>query len=405
MTTKKRIIYTILFIVAVLAIGYAIYWVFFAPAEPAPQPTPDQQPKEAEEQQLPTAQETEPSARREQEEEEQTQPEAEAPTPTEPEEKRVTQEVTSEVDHLDLVEEGARFYNEEDGRFYKLVDGELKPLDDKVFFNVESTAWAPNEDKAIIEYPDGANIYYNFETKEQETLPKHWTDFSFSNTGDKIAAKNMGFSPENRWLIEANPDGSSIKRIENMGDNADKVDVSWSPNGEVVALSRTGPGRGADKQEVYLVGENDENLRSLMVPGRAMQSKWSPSGEKILYSVYNTQNNYKPELWVVTANPGSIGQNRTKLNVDTWADKCAFANDTFIYCGVPTQLPKGAGFEPAAADDIEDDIYKINLQTGAQTQISTGGQSFTVESIQVDQENNELLITAKNQSGLFKIDI
>lgn len=406
MTTKqKRIIFGVIFFLATIAIAFALYWTFFAPTpEEAPERPTEREP--AEEAQLPEAEEaevTEPTAPGEEEEE---APPEEEPAEEEPaEEEPVTQPVPDNVDHVNLNNEGqARFYNEEDGRFYRLVDGELKPLDDKQFFNVDSAEWAPNENKAVIEYPDGANIYYNFETKEQETLPKQWTEFSFSEDGDQIVSKNMAFSSENRMLVKSSPDGSSIEPLEKLGDNADDVDVNWSPNGEVVGLSKTGGG-SADRQDVYLVGDNNQRFNGLSVPGRAMQHKWSPSGEKILYSVYNSQNNYKPELWSVRADPGNVGQDRRKLNVNTWANKCDFANDQYVYCGVPKSLPEGAGFEPETADNIEDNIYRINVDDGSRTQISTGGESFTVESIKVNQDSSQLFITAENQVGLFKIDI
>ena len=406
MTTKqKRIIFGIVFFLATIAIAFALYWTFFAPTPEEEVPERPAEEKPAEEAQLPEAEEaevTEPTGPGEEE----PAPAEEEPAPAEEEEEEpVTQPVSDNIDYVSLNDEGqTRFYNEEDGRFYRLVNGELKPLSDKQFFNAESVKWAPNEDKAIIEYPDGANVYYNFETKQQETLPQHWTEFSFSEDGSQVVSKNMSFSEENRWLVKSSPDGSSIEGVAKMGDNADKVDVNWSPNGEIVGFSKTGGGSG-DSQEVIPVGEENQNLQSISVPGRAMRHKWSPSGEKLLYSVYNSENNYKPELWAVTANPGEIGQNRTRLNINTWANKCAFADENTVYCGVPTSLPEGAGFEPSLADDIEDNIYKINIRDKSRTQISTGDQSFTVESIQVNESNNQLIITGKNQSGLFKIDI
>ncbi|MFB6182082.1 MAG: TolB family protein [Candidatus Magasanikbacteria bacterium] len=408
MTTKqKKIIFGIIFLLAAIGLAYALYWAFFAPPpKERVAEKPQTQQEAVEKAEFPEAQQQE---RAEQPPEDEEEEQEAAPTPEDqitPEEGRVTQPVTDNVDHLDLGQgDQARFYNEEDGKFYRLVDGELKPLDDKVFFNVDNTSWAPEENKAILEYPDGANIYYNFDTKQQETLPKHWKDFSFSETGEEIATKNMSFSPENRWLIESDPDGSSVERITHLGENANRVDVNWSPNGDVVGVSKTGPGQGAYQQEVYLLGENNENFKSLSIPGRGVRSKWSPSGEKLLYSAYSNRSNFQPELWIVNAEPGNIGRNRKKLNVRTWADKCGFENDKFVYCGVPTNLPQGAGFEPEIANDIEDNIYKINTNTGAKTQISTGDQTFTVDSLRVKKETNQLIITAKNKPGLFKIDI
>lgn len=74
-----------------------------------------------------------------------------------------------------------QYYNQSDGKFYKIdKDGKVILLSDKVFFSVEDVTWAPGKDKAILEYPDGRKILYNFTTEKQASLPSHWQDFSFS---------------------------------------------------------------------------------------------------------------------------------------------------------------------------------------------------------------------------------
>ncbi|MBN2854540.1 hypothetical protein JXK06_03360, partial [Patescibacteria group bacterium] len=74
---------------------------------------------------------------------------------------------------------GVQYYNKDDGKFYRIdKDGNAILLSDKVFFSVDDVTWAPDKDKAILEYPDGRKILYNFETEKQASLPSHWQDFS-----------------------------------------------------------------------------------------------------------------------------------------------------------------------------------------------------------------------------------
>ncbi len=85
-----------------------------------------------------------------------------------------------------------RFYNETDGRFYRIgANGNPEQLSDDVFFNVDNVTFSPKNNESIIEYPDGANIYYNFDTRKKVTLPKHWEEFSFAPAGDKISSKSI----------------------------------------------------------------------------------------------------------------------------------------------------------------------------------------------------------------------
>ncbi len=298
------------------------------------------------------------------------------------------------------------FYNKQDGRFYRInANGELELLSDEVFFNVEKVTWSPKETTSIIEYPDGANIYYNFATKKQVTLPKQWEEFSFESEGKSIAAKNLPLSPENNSIVTANPEGNNIRIIAPMGENASRVNVNWSPNKQIVATSRTGEALGADRQEILFVGLNGENYRSLVVEGRGFEEKWSPQGEKLLYSVYSARSEYKPELWIVDANPDTIGNERRLLNVNTWPDKCSFSEERFIYCGVPVVLQTGAGIAPAVADSSEDAIYRIDTETGAKTEIALPTTDHVVASMFVGDDGKTLFFTDKRKPGLFKIPL
>jgi len=298
----------------------------------------------------------------------------------------------------------ARYYNQTDGKFYHLVNGQPKALSDQVFYNVQKANWSNVKDEAILEYPDGNKIYYNFNTKKQATLPKHWEEFSFSPLGDKIAAKSVGLSTENRWMITSDPDRKNISLIESMGDNADKVAVAWSPNKQVIATSRTGEELGDDRQEVLFVGLHGENFKSTIIEGRDFRSQWSPEGKKLLYSVHSTRTDYKPELWIVNAEGDNIGSGRQMLSLNTWADKCNFSGERYVYCAVPSTLDAGVGFAPQMADNTPDNVYRIDLQTGLKTIIPMNDY-HTISSLFTSNDGKTLYFTDKTQSGLFSLPL
>lgn len=402
---KKRIIYAVIFVLISIGVGFLIYRVFFykpklpevvvPPEELVPAVFPEveevvERPPVVPPEVLPVAEEIP------------------AVLPPVPVERPPAVERAVDTLVLDATSDAvgkAKFYNQSDGQFYRLQkDGSIKKLSEQVFFNVDKVTWSPVQDEAIIEYPDGANIYYNFNTKKQVTLPKHWEEFTFSPLGDKIAAKSMALSPESRWLITANPDGKSVSAVEAMGNNAGKVTVDWSPAGQVVALSRTGEVLGGDRQEVLFVGLHGENFRSIVVEGRDMRSQWSPDGNKLLYSVFSARNDFKPELWVVNAQGEDIGADRRLLGLNTWADKCAFADKRFAYCAVPAALETGAGFAPALASQTPDRIYKIDLQTSLKNEMATDGE-HTIDSMFVGDNGQTLYFTDKNQAGLFSLSL
>lgn len=299
---------------------------------------------------------------------------------------------------------GVQYYNQADGKFYRLdANGEVKTLSDQVFHNVENVVWAPDPQKAIIEYPDGSKILYNFSTNKQATLPKHWEDFSFSPDSNQISAKSLALDAENRYLITANEDGSKAKAVEYIGTNDKDVQVNWSPNNQVVATYNKG--LDFDRKEVFFVSANGENMKSMVVEGRGFTSKWSTTGEKILYSVYSSSDGLRPRLWIASAQGEAIGANRRSLDLSTWSDKCTFASNDRLYCAVPKNLPKGAGLFPEVADQTNDELYQIDLSTGAQKKIAVPDGNYNISQIIIPENNNALYFTDKNTGKLYKINL
>lgn len=287
-------------------------------------------------------------------------------------------------------------YDSQDGKFYRITpEGTRELLSQKVFFNVQDVEWAPNRERAILEYPDGANIYYDFETDTQVTLPKHWETFDFSSDGTKIAAKSIGFNQEQNWLVVANPDGSLARPVEHLGQNAHKVIVEWSPAGQVVGFSQTGEPVGDEAQEIYLLGPNGENYKSLIVDGFGFEPKWSPTGEKLLYSTHSSTFDSKPMLWVVEGTPGNIGKNRQLLGLNTWADKCTFPDAATLVCAVPLELEAGAGYDKTISYNTPDRFVQIDLTTGLKADLATPVEATAAWDLQVTADGEYLIYTNK----------
>lgn len=298
------------------------------------------------------------------------------------------------------------YYNRNDGKFYRVnADGTSTSLSNKTFFNVSNAKFDPTGNKAILEYPDGANVIYDFAKAQQITLPKHWEGFDFNPTGTQIVAKSVGIDPDARFLVVAGSDGSGARAVQELGVNQDKVQVAWSPNNEVIATATTGRKFGVDRQEVYLLGQNQENFKSMIVEGLDFRPKWAPGGEQLMYSVAGSLSDWKPQLWIVDAQGDNIGRNRRSISVNTWADKCTFADRNTMYCAVPDELPRGAGLQPAIADNTPDTLYRINLTTGLQTRIAVPEGQHTISEIMLTPDQKTLYFTDKGTGVLNKIQL
>ena len=394
------------FIAVVLVLGYLLYSLFFKPAVPPPvvtEPTATPTPSR-----LPIAKPGEGEI---------VPPEEKIGLPTEPE---VLEKEADVVAHGDLTQitelnkttsigttlskDGSdlQYYNQKDGKFYRITkDGQITPLSDKTFHQVQSIVWSPNKDKAILEYPDGANIIYDFTTNKQVTLPKHWKDFDFSSNGQQIVMKSMGLDPDNRWLAIVSDDGSKARRIEALGDKDATVYPSWSPNNQSIAMYTKGI--GFDRQEIFFVGLHNENFKSAIIEGRGFEPKWSPKGDRLLYSVYSSQTDLKPSLWIVNAQGESIGTGRKSLKIETWANKCTFADNINLYCAVPENLEEGAGLFPEMAKNTSDRLYKIDIRTGLKKLVAIPDDWYNMSDLIISDNGYYLYFTDETTGRLHKI--
>jgi Tol biopolymer transport system component len=405
----KKIIFAAAFIVLSIAIGFGLYYFFFRPLVNPPTPVVPGGPVGT----LPTAPGGVPGTGVEPTAPGGLQPAGPgtgvpgAPTPGTPVSRTtllrdgVTQAVAAGANG-----QGARFYNPEDGRFYRVnADGTITALGDKQFFNVDNVSWGKRDDRAVIEFPDGSNVFYDFDSKRQVTLPKHWEDFSFSPDDERIAAKSIGLDPSNRFLIVSKADGNEAQAIEALGKNADKAVVQWSPNSQVIAFAKTGRPQAEGAEEVYLIGENHENFKSLIVPGRGFLPNWSPAGRQILYSVYHERDELRPSLWISGGVGDDIGENRKGLNLNTWADKCAWRSESELICGVPQTVAVGAGLAPDKYASVPDDVYRVNLATGVSTKINTPDQIHPIRQPVMSADKSKLLFTDAVTGRLYSYDL
>ncbi|OGY45006.1 MAG: hypothetical protein A3A24_03120 [Candidatus Buchananbacteria bacterium RIFCSPLOWO2_01_FULL_46_12] len=296
------------------------------------------------------------------------------------------------------------YYDRNSGLFYRIDSaGNLTPLTDRIFYQVEKITWAPNKEQAVLEYPDGANIVYNFATDKQVTVPSHWKDFDFAPNSTQLVLKSMGQTRENRWLAVSNADGSGAKKIELLGEKDATVYPSWSPNDQIIAMYTED--KDLDQQNLFFVGLNQENFKLAIIEGRGFEPQWSPEGDKLLYSTYSSDNGYRPSLSIMSAQGDSIGQNRRSLKLDTWAEKCNFFDNDTVYCAVPQSLEEGAGIYKDQMDSAPTDIYKIDLQTGFKSKVATPDGNHNIQNLTVSSDGRYLYFVDKNDGRLFKINL
>lgn len=258
------------------------------------------------------------------------------------------------------------YYDPADGKFYTIDEnGNVVALSQQTFPKADSVTFSSGATAAVIEYPDGSNVVYDFESAQQVTLPTHWEDFSFSESGDDIVAKSIGADESNRALVMTSADGSSTKVIAALGANDDKVTANVSPDNSIVAFSETGGTSNGSfgRQEIYLVGPDGSATGILFVDGTNFHAIWATDGKHLLYSVADPADNYRAALWYADSDGDRNGDGRRKMGIQTIVDKCTFSSATTAYCAVPREMPSGGGSN-ASLITAYDDVYRLDLSTG-----------------------------------------
>ncbi len=396
----KRIIQITAFAAVAVGIAFALYWVFFR-VEPEPtveELTPEEAALLAV---LPEAEVGAPTVV--------TEPVTEAALPVsetaEGGRTATTTLTTGTVEAASISSDGSsmNYYDPTDGKFYKInANGTVTSLSDQKFPNAENVVWAGQGDKAVIEFPDGSNIVYNFDEETQVTLPSHWEDFDFSPTGDEIIAKSIGTDPGNRWIVITSDDGTRTEAIAALGTNEDKVQINWSPNDQVVAFSDTGSAQtGFGRRMIIPIGKNDENYKGLIVEGLGFEAIWSPRGDRILYSVSGSANNFKPMLWIVDGSGDNMGDNRRNLGLETWSHKCTFSGAASLICAVPQNLPDNAGLQPTIAENTYDYLYQVDLNSGVSQLLAIPESEQSINNLTISSDGSILYYT--NQFGTLNL--
>jgi Tol biopolymer transport system component len=150
-----------------------------------------------------------------------------------------------------------------------------------------------------------------------------------------------------------------------------------------------------------LIGLNGENFKPVTIEGLDFLPQWSPTGKRLLYSVDSARTDFKPELWIANAYGDEIGSGRHTIQLNTWANKCTFGDENTLFCAVPRDLPSGAGMAPDLVTSY-DDIYKVDLATGAKIPIPLDDNNHRIGSISYNKQQNKLFFTDINNSGIFE---
>lgn len=268
------------------------------------------------------------------------------------------------------------------------------------FTNVENIEWSSDNNLAIVK---DSGKYFIFDVKKNETKP-------FKSDADNVI---WGKIPNQ--LVYKYFDNNTKKRSLNISDLSGEkwqeimeipfryANIELNPKNETLVIFSKPT--ASEETQFFIVNLIKKESREMKLNYKGVNYKWSPDGEKLLFSY--TKDAGKTNLAILQVETEKI----TELNFPGIIDKCVWTgNSVNVYCASPT-------FETAVIlpDDwmsgksfSSDTFWKINTIKGEQKRIielAEINKDVDASFLFLDKDEKNLFFIDKKAGGLLKINL
>ncbi len=163
---------------------------------------------------------------------------------------------------------------------------------------------------------------------------------------------------------------------------------------------------GLAQSLLYVIDSATGDFNKILSDLYGLNIKWSPKADKILYSTTDSRGR-NPKLIL----SDDKGANSKDLKLTGLADKCVWAkDDRTIFCALPQEISQNAVWP----DDyykglviLEDDIYKINLETGDKIKIigSSSQFGFDAQDLFLSPKEDYLFFVNRGDGLLYSLKL
>ncbi|MEK7198256.1 MAG: hypothetical protein AAB648_02210 [Patescibacteria group bacterium] len=297
---------------------------------------------------------------------------------------------------------GEIFFYDFSGQLWQTPNEENKPIavEEMSINNLIDVVWSKDAKNIVKTGSEQADIKYILSDPAKKALVNLKSGIksvAFSPDSKKIA---YYFSPNSREnsLFTSDPDGKN-QRTLSLELNLRDITINW-PNANTIALASKPSGLVAGN--LWFFDIRNFAINKIIDDLFGLEVLFSTDGSSFIYS-YANEKGQDLKLAVYDAK----GNSKIINNVSTLVDKCVFTKDQLnIYCAVPQSWPDFAVLPDdyyKNAFTTNDDIWKINTETGEKTLVFENISS--ISNLAVSEDDANIFFISRDNQLLFKLNL
>ena len=252
--------------------------------------------------------------------------------------------------------------------------------------SVVEAVLSPTGNSIIYSFYDSGNnkkhVYLNFIKNESANIDANLKSAVFSSDGSQyaylVSGSKASGSGEGELLISNGV--NIVKRA--LKTRISAAVVAW-PSDFISITSYDKDGYG----DLFIL-KSDGALNKILSYQYDLNVRWSPSGEKVIFSA-KSNNGHDQLFYLGVKNSGTV----VNLDISTGASKCVWADEESVVCGLTTEV------------QFKDEFYKINVGDGSRVIVATPSTNLLTKELVLNHSGDTLFVLNDIDSKLYAFKI